>query len=105
MTEILGVFGAQAFVVLIVAVIGIVPVLLYRHKTPWWFLVPYGFLFVAAFATNFENLLLPDALNFTEHLLGNMGAGIAFAAAAYIHRRRSVLTEDSDGESGAQTGA
>lgn len=103
MTQIFGVFGAQAFVVLVVAVIGLVPVVLYRHKTPRWFLVPYAFLFVAAFATNFENLLLPNALNFTEHLVGNMAAGLAFAAAAYVHRRRSILGDDTDGESAPPT--
>ena len=82
MAEVLGVFDAQAFVVLVVAVIGLVPVLLYRKATPTVLVVPYAFLTVAAFATNFENVILPDVLNFTEHLVGNLGAGVGFAVAA-----------------------
>jgi hypothetical protein len=95
MTTIFGVFGPQSFVVLIVAIPGLIPAVLYRERTPTWFLAPYAFLFVAAFATNFENAFLPDVLNFTEHLVGNMGAGIAFALAAYLHRKRSVLGDDA----------
>lgn len=101
MAQVFGAFGAQAFVVLIVAVIGLVPVALYFTKTPKWFLIPYAFLFVAAFATNFENVFLPDLLNFTEHLVGNMGAGLAFLAAAYMYRKQSIT---ADGEQGAVEG-
>lgn len=90
MAEIFGVFGPQAFVVLVVALIGLVPVALYFEKTSRWFILPYVFLFVAAFATNFENLLLPDLLNLTEHFVGNLGAGIAFALAAYMYRKQSI---------------
>jgi hypothetical protein len=99
MTDVFGTFGPQAFVVLIVAVVGTIPVALHYKRTPNWFLVPYGFLFVAAFATNFENVFLPDTLNFIEHLVGNMGAGIAFALAAYIYRQRSITT-DNDPQKG-----
>lgn len=91
---IFGVFGPQAFVVLIVAAIGLVPLALYYQKVPRWFLYAYGLLCVAAFATNFENVLLPDLLNFTEHLVGNMGAGIAFAVAAYMYREQSITADD-----------
>lgn len=90
MAEIFGVFDAQSFVILIIAVIGLVPVVLYRSETPTWFVVAYGFLFVAAFATNFEDLLLPDVLNLTEHYIGNLGAGLAFAVAAYTYRKRHI---------------
>lgn len=93
MAEIAGVFGAQSLVVLLVAIIGIVPIALYYEKTPRMFLVPYAFLFIAAFATNFENVLLPEALNFAEHLLGNMAAGVSFAVAAYLYRKRSIVAE------------
>lgn len=90
MTTVLGSIGAQTFVVLMIAVIGVVPVVLYRHETPTMFLVPYAFLAVAAFATNVENLVLPDALNLVEHFVGNLGAGLSFAAAAYLYRRQAV---------------
>lgn len=88
-----GVFGPQAFVVLIVAVIGLAPVVLYYSDTYRWFVYAYGFLFAAAFATNFENLFLPDLLNYTEHIVGNMGAGLAFAVAAYMYRKDEIVNE------------
>lgn len=97
MTTVFGGIGAQTFVVLIIAVIGLVPVALYYRKTPTVFVVPYVFLFVAAFATNFENLFLPDVLNFTEHLVGNLGAGLSFAAGAYVYRQRSITGTDKTG--------
>ena len=104
MAEVLGVFDAQAFVVLVVAVIGLVPVLLYRKATPTVLVVPYAFLTVAAFATNFENVILPDVLNFTEHLVGNLGAGVGFAVAAYLYRQRSI-TDESDGSAVGAAGS
>lgn len=94
MAEVFGTFGAQSFVILIIAVIGLVPVFLYRSETPTWFMVAYGFLFVAAFATNFEDLLLPDLLNLTEHYVGNLGAGVAFAVAAYTYRKRHISSAE-----------
>lgn len=100
MAEVFGVFGPQAFMILIVALIGLVPVILYREETSSWFLYAYGFLLIAAFATNFENVLLPDLLNYTEHIVGNMGAGIAFALVAYIHHQRTSTTETQTGVEG-----
>ena len=98
MTEIFGVFGAQTFVVLIVAAIGLVPVAMYASKTSKWFVVAYMFLCFGAFATNFENLFLPGLLNFAEHLVGNMGAGLAFALAAYLYRQQSITTEETQSQ-------
>lgn len=98
MVEIFGVFGAQTLVVLIIAVIGLIPVALYRRQTPQWFTAAYGFLLIAAFATNFENLFLPTALNLTEHFVGNLGAGLAFAGAAYMYRRNRIEGDDTTGE-------
>lgn len=87
---ILGFFGAQAFVVLIVAIIGLIPVSLYHENVSQWFIIAFAFLFFAAFATNFENVFLPEVMNFSEHLFGNMGAGIAFAVVAYKYRQQSI---------------
>lgn len=95
MAEVFGVFGAQSMVVLVVAILGVVPVALYARKIPLWFVLAYGFLFVAAFATNFEDLLLPNLLNWTEHVVGNMGAGVAFALASYTYRKQEI---DADAE-------
>lgn len=96
MADVFGVFGPQAFVVLIVALIGLGPVVLYYSDTYRWFVFAYGFLLVAAFATNFENVFLPDLLNYTEHIVGNMGAGIAFAVAAYLYRKHHIIGEVGD---------
>lgn len=97
MATVFGAIGAQTFVVLVIAVIGVVPVVLYRRETPTIFLVPYVFLAVAAFATNVENLVLPDLLNLAEHYVGNLGAGLSFAAAAYLYRRRTIVDDEADG--------
>lgn len=94
MAEVFGVFGAASFVILVVAAVGAVPVFLYRKQTANWFLLAYGFLFVAAFATNFEDLLLPNLLNLAEHYVGNLGAGLAFAVAAYTYRKRRIEGDD-----------
>ena len=100
MAEILGAIGAQTFVVLVVALVGLIPVALFYRRTYRWFVVAYGFLFVAAMATNLENVVLPDILNYTEHLVGNMGAGLAFAAAAYMYRKEHLMSGDEQGETG-----
>lgn len=82
--------GPPTLVILIVAIVAAVPVVLYYDKTYRWFVYAYGFLFVAAFATNFENLFLPDVLNLVEHTVGNLGAAIAFAVAAYKYRTEHI---------------
>jgi hypothetical protein len=94
MASVFGVFDAQSFVILVVALLGLVPVVLYHQKTPGWFVVAYGFLFIAAFATNFEDLFLPTVLNLTEHFIGNLGAGLAFAGAAYLYRKERIKPDD-----------
>lgn len=96
MADIFG-MDPQSLVILIVAVVGLVPVVMYYEETPKWFVIAYGFLFFAAFATNFEDVILPEVLGFLEHFIGNLGAGIAFAVAAYLYRR-DVIEADSDEE-------
>lgn len=93
MATILG-FDAASFVILIMAVIGLGPVIYYFERTPIWFTAAYAFLFVAAFATNFEDLFLPDVLNLMEHYVGNLGAGVAFAVAAYTYRKQNITAEE-----------
>lgn len=100
MSEVFGTFDPQAFVVLVVALIGVVPVALYYVQTPGWFVIAFGCLLVAAVATNIENVVLPDVLNFTEHIVGNMGAGIAFAVAAYMYRRETITSDDTEAQAG-----
>lgn len=87
------VFGLDpaSSVILIVAVLGLVPVVQYYRKTYNWFVYAYVCLFVAAFATNFEDLLLPTVLNLTEHVVGNLGAGVTIALAAYFYRKERIV--------------
>jgi|GEM_PF-1062353 len=89
------VFGLDpaSSVILIIAVLGVVPVIKYYEKTYVWFVYAYACLFVAAFATNVEDLLLPEVLNLTEHFVGNLGAGLAFAAGAYFYRKEHIDAE------------
>ena len=93
MTNVLGVSDPQTFIVLVIALVGLIPVIIYRNKTSQWFILCYGCLFIGAMATNFENVVFGTLLNFVEHIFGNMGAGIAFAVAAYMYRRRRIDTE------------
>lgn len=97
MASVFGVFGPQDFVVLVVAIIGLIPVFVYYEKTPNLFVVPYACLFVAAVATNLEELFFPTLLNLVEHSVGNMGAGVTFAVAAYLYRERRIDTGPEEG--------
>lgn len=88
----------QEIVVLLVALGGVVPILLYTHRISRIYLLAYGFLLVGALMTNLENLAFHDPLNFIEHSVGNMGAGLAFALIAYVERKRLLAkTEATDG--------
>lgn len=71
-----------------VALVGLVPVVVQYRERSKWFALGYGTLVAAALATNLEALFLGDVLNLVEHGVGLMGAGLAFFAAAYVHRQR-----------------
>jgi lipoprotein signal peptidase len=75
---------------LIVALLGVVPLVVHYRRRSKWFVVAYGFIVVGAVSTNAEDFLLGGAFNFLEHGVGLMAASIAFALAAY-HRRNDVL--------------
>ncbi|KDE58445.2 hypothetical protein EL22_04730 [Halostagnicola sp. A56] len=96
MTNVLGVSDPQTFIVLVIALIGVIPVIIYRNQTSQWFVLCYCCLFIGAIATNFENVVFGTLLNFVEHIFGNMGAGIAFAVAAYLYRQHSIDTETQE---------
>lgn len=95
MPGLLSTLDPQSAVLPIIALIGLVPVLLHYRTKAKLFVVGYGFLIVATLATNLEDLFLGGPLNFTEHVVGLMGSGLAFAAAAYV-RRKQVLGDDED---------
>lgn len=94
MATVFGAFDAASFVILVVAVLGAVPVALYYEKTPKWFIIAYACFFIAAFATNFEDVLLGDLLNGVEHVVGNLGAGVSLAIAAYLYRENRIKGDE-----------
>jgi len=77
-----------------VAVVGCIPVAIQYRKRSRWFAVGYAMLVAAAVSTNVESLILPDVFNYAEHGIGLMGAGLAFFAAAYVHRREITDSEE-----------
>jgi uncharacterized membrane protein len=99
MLQILNAFDPAALVILVVAVVGTVPIAVYYRDETRVFVLAYACLLVAAFATNVENLVLPEILNLTEHVVGLLGSGLLFAYAAY-HRRKNVVTSDDTVEAG-----
>lgn len=90
----------QEVVVLIVAVGGLLPIILYYRWATRWVLIAYAFLLIGALATNIENLFWHDQINRIEHFVGNLGAGIAFAVAAYAYRASLTDEFDTDGGQG-----
>lgn len=88
----------QELVVLIVAIGGLIPVYLYYQRSTRWLLGAYAFLLIGAFTTNVENVFWYDGFNLVEHSIGNLGAGIAFAAAAYAHRCRLLAAVENGSE-------
>lgn len=81
----------------IIALIGLIPVLLYYRRSSRLFVVGYVLLILATVVTNVENLFLGTVLNYAEHYLGLMGSGLVFLLAAYV-RRKQVLADDGDGD-------
>ena len=93
MPGLLSTLDPQSAVLPVIALIGLVPVLLHYRAKAKLFVVGYAFLIVATLATNLENLFLGGVLNLTEHVVGLMGSGLVFLAAAYV-RRKQVLGDD-----------
>lgn len=91
---ILGALEPGELIVLIVAAAGLAPLIIRYTDESKWFVVGYGLLFVATLSTNVEELVLADLFNFLENVVGLMGAGVAFAYAAY-RRRQSLKRESS----------
>jgi len=82
----------KELVLVVIALLGLVPVLLLNTERSKLFTAGYAMLVVGAIATNAEALVLGDVLNLVEHGGGLMGSGLLFAAAAY-YRRRNIVAE------------
>lgn len=101
MVALIEAFEPAELVVLVVALVGLLPILTYYREETRWLTFAYGFLLIGAVATNLEAVVLPGVVNLGEHVLGVMGAGVAFAVAAYMHRRDQIETDDGpDGVEG-----
>lgn len=93
MLQFVSALNPAELVIFAVAVIGLLPVIAYYRTETRLFVFAYAFLVAGAIATNVENLILPDVINFLEHTVGILGAGAMFAVAAYL-RRKDVLGAD-----------
>jgi hypothetical protein len=89
----IGPFGTLEVVGLLVAVIGLIPVLSQYREETRWFTVGYVLLVVGMVATNLEAVVLGDVLNFVEHGVGIGVAGLTFFLAAYLRRENRIKTE------------
>ncbi|ACV47750.1 MULTISPECIES: hypothetical protein [Halomicrobium] len=87
------VFTPLELVGLIVALVGLIPVLSQYKEETKWFTAGYVLLVVGMVATNIEALLLGGVLNFVEHGIGVGLAGLVFLVAAYVRRRDVIMAE------------
>lgn len=89
----IGPFGTLEVVGLLVAVIGLVPVLSQYREETRWFTMGYVLLVIGMIATNLEAVVLGDVLNLVEHGIGIGLAGLTFFLAAYLRRKNRIETE------------
>ena len=78
----------QEVTVLLIAVGGIFPVLIFYRYASRLQLLAYGFFLLGAITTNIENLFWYDWFNLLEHSIANLGVGVTFAAIAYLNYKR-----------------
>lgn len=96
----IGAFGVLEVVGLIVAVLGLLPVLSQYKAETKWFTAGYLLLVAGMVATNVEAVVLPVVLNFTEHVVGIGLAGVTFLFAAYQRRQDIVKRNAAEGHDG-----
>ncbi|MFC6827198.1 hypothetical protein [Halopelagius fulvigenes] len=82
----------KELILVVIAFVGLVPVLLLSSSRSKLFTGGYVLLCVGAVVTNLEAVVLGDVLNVVEHAVGIAAAGVVFFVAAYTRRRR-VLAE------------
>ncbi|MFC7205175.1 hypothetical protein ACFQJC_16775 [Haloferax namakaokahaiae] len=84
----------KELVLVLIALVGLVPVLLLHTSRSKLFTGGYLLLCVGALATNVEALVLGDILNLVEHGAGIAASGIVFLLAARSQRAAAA----ADGE-------
>ncbi|WP_049916889.1 hypothetical protein [Halogeometricum pallidum] len=84
----------KELVLILVALVGVVPVLLLRSSQSKWFMGGYLLLCAGALATNLEALAFGDLFNAVEHGAGIAASGIVFFIAA--RKRSRVLAKEAE---------
>ncbi|WP_435147243.1 hypothetical protein [Halobaculum sp. P14] len=84
---------AKELVLVVVAILGLLPVVTQRTERSGLFTLGYVLLCFGAVVTNLEHVVLGDVLGQLEHAVGVAGAGVVFAYAAY-RRRGHILRGD-----------
>ncbi|MDS0296178.1 hypothetical protein [Halogeometricum luteum] len=84
----------KELVLILIALVGVVPVLLLRSSQSKWFMGGYLLLCAGALATNLEALALSDLFNVVEHGAGIAASGIVFLIAA--RKRSRVVAEATE---------
>jgi hypothetical protein len=95
----------KELVLVVIALLGLIPVLKLNTARSKLFTGGYLLLCLGAVATNLEALVLGDVLNGVEHVAGLLGSGVVFFAAAYARRRTIVSGDEDDGADGAASAA
>lgn len=90
----LAALDAKELVLVLVALLGLIPVVTQRTEGARLFTLGYLLLFFGAVATNLEAIVLPDVLGLLEHVVGIGAAGVLFCYAAY--RRRQLILDGGE---------
>ncbi|ESP88076.1 hypothetical protein [Candidatus Halobonum tyrrellensis] len=100
----LAALDAKELVLVVVALLGLIPVVTQRTERSGLFTLGYVLLFFGAVATNVEHVVLGGVFGFLEHAVGIGAAGAVFLLAAYRRRQRilagderAVAAADADG--------
>lgn len=93
---------AKELVLVVVALLGLIPVVTQRTERSGLFTLGYVLLFFGAVATNVEHVALGGVFGFLEHAVGVGAAGAVFLLAAYRRRQRILagderVVADADG--------
>jgi hypothetical protein len=97
MVELMPGIEPDEVIVLLIILAGYIPVIVSytRSKGTRWLFLGYTALLVGAAATVIEGRIYPATLNYIEHIVGVMGAGILFLVCTYLsHEKMATLKEE-----------
>ena len=83
-------------IVLLIILFGYIPIIMayIKNKETKWLFIAYTALLIGAIATIAEVFIYPKALNYIEHAIGVMGAGIFFLVCAYMNYKKISLIQE-----------